>query len=135
MLPAMLFMPSRRRQHERASRVANRVEPAADHIVVWVDPDLGGVRQRLADELGSGYRVQSGPVPERGVVLVADPSPAVIAGLRRVHPGPGLIAVMPYRPCGGPEAASLLDAGADDVAGAGNPVELSLRIRAIARRI
>ncbi len=135
MLRTMLFMPSRRRHREEASNVPSGTDPQRDDVVVWVDPDLGGVRQRLSDELGSGFRVQGGPVPERGVVLVADPSPAVIAGLRRVHPGPGLIAVMPYRPCGGPAAANLLDAGADDVAGAGNPVELSLRVRAIARRI
>ena len=107
----------------------------ADQVVVWVDPDLGGVRQLLADELGAAFRVQSGPVPERGVVLVADPSAAVITGLRRIHPGPGIIAVVPYRPWGGQEAAGLLDAGADDVAGAGNLVELSLRVRAIARRL
>jgi hypothetical protein len=103
--------------------------------VVWVDPDLGSVRQQLTDELGAGFRVQGGAVPERGVVLVAAPSVAVISGLRRMHPGPGLIAVMPYGSSGGPEAATLLDAGADDVAGLGNPLELSLRVRAIARRL
>jgi hypothetical protein len=132
MLTVMLFMPSRRRPRRETVRI---VTAPTDEVVVWVDPDLVGIRQRLADELGPGFRVQSGPVPERGVVLVADPSAAVISGLRRIHPGPGLIAVVPYRPWGGPEAAGLLDAGADDVAGSGNPVELSLRVRAIARRL
>jgi hypothetical protein len=133
MLAPMLFLPSRRRRTPIPEEA--RVAPAAaDEVVVWVDPDLVGVRQRLADALGAGFRVQSGAVPQRGVILVADPSAAVVAGIRRTHPGPGLIAVMPYRPCAGPEAATLLDAGADDVASAGNPVELSLRIRAIARR-
>jgi hypothetical protein len=134
MLSAMLFFSSRRRRADQPDVVPVE-EPGADDVVVWVDPDLAGVRQRLTDELGRGFRVQGGAVPERGVVLVADPSAAVIAGLRRIHPGPGLIAVMPYRSCRGPEAAALLDAGADDVAGAGNPIELSLRVQAIARRL
>jgi hypothetical protein len=135
MLSAMFFMPSRRRDHRASSRLAAVTAVDAEEIAVWVDPDLGGVRQRLADELGAGFRVQIGQVPERGVALVADPSSAVIAGLRRIHPGPGLIAVVPYRPSGGPEVAGLLDAGADDVASAGNPRELALRVRAVARRL
>ena len=135
MLAPMLFMPSRRRPHRGATSTKPVAQAEADEVAVWVDPDLGVIRQRLADELGDGFRVQSGPVPERGVVLVANPSAGVITGLRRIHPGPGLIAVVPYRPWAGPEAAGLLDAGADDVAGSGNPVELSLRVRAIARRL
>jgi hypothetical protein len=111
------------------------VSSATSPIGVWIDPDLGVQRHGLTELLGPGYRVLSGPLPNAGVLLLHDPSPGVVARLRRSHPRLGLLAVLSLRRDGGEDTAALLNAGADDAAPATNLIELSLRVQALARRL